>query len=482
MRRTRAQRTRTPVERRRRHSARGALYASLVLVGALLAAILVWMRPVLPAGWAADWWRVDWESKREVQLLQEYIQIDTSEPNGDPAAGAGWFADRLAELGLEPVTERVGDQVNVWAVIEGRSPEAVVLHHHVDVDPVWRRSAWKRDPFSGDVEAWWIYGRGAFDMKSVAVAQLLAAARLVESGRTPERSVILLATAGEERGSDLGTRWLLSQHPELVERFAVVLTEGGAVEGRAMDDLKYWGTEFVQKRLVRVYLCNGSREPLARLEEELQVPGGVHGEPELVPEVERFLGSYAPTRDSQRFQRLLAEPEELLRNRVAFESLPYYLRSFFVNEASPQGLREMPDGTWVLRIHLSLLPGADPERVLDDLLPRWFRFGNATRVQVEPSAAHGSALDHWAYQALDRLMAERYPDTPHGPLVLPTTLTDARFFRRAGIPTYGFTPFPVLTPEVVQLRYWGTVNERMALPGYVEGVDLYAELLDRLVG
>lgn len=468
-----------PLVRRRRNSARLALYVSLAVVGLVLVAILAWMRPRFDFGMSTGWAQVHWEDYPEVRLLQEYVRINTAAaPEGDPREGARWLARQLAAMGLLPVVEEVGDEANVWAVLEGEERGAIVLHSHIDVDPALHPEEWEHPPFSGVIEGPWLWGRGAFDMKSVTIAQLDALRRLTAKGLRPRKSVIFLATSGEETGSDLGTKWILRNHPELVERFEVVLTEGGAVEGRSLDELKFWGTEFVQKRLVDFTLC-GPEGALQPLVDELQGRGLIAGEPKLVPEVELFFEVYAPTRDAERLQELLLQPRELLRDRGTFESLSRYNKSFFRNELFPRGFVEV-DGGWELRLRAVLLPGEDPEKALDELLPPWRRHGLAMVIHDEGASPHGSPVDHWAFEAIDEVMEEVRPDVVHGPLVLPLTVTDARFFRDAGVTTYGFSPFGILTPQVVQLRWFGTINERISLIGYVEGVELYGDVLERL--
>ena len=106
----------------------------------------------------------------------------------------------------------------------------------------------------------WIYGRGVFDMKSVAIAQMLAMIDLKKSGAPLERSVLFLATSSEERGSRLGVRRLIQLHPEMVRGFWAVLTEGGVVEARSRDEIKFWGTEIGQKRYADLLVCGGDRE------------------------------------------------------------------------------------------------------------------------------------------------------------------------------------------------------------------------------
>jgi acetylornithine deacetylase/succinyl-diaminopimelate desuccinylase-like protein len=470
-------RGRTPLARRRRASARLALYLSLALVLAAAVGLLAWLTPGEWRDGATDWRSVDFAAMPEIQLLQEYIAIDTSDAPGQ-LAGARWFADRLAALGLEPVVDRVGEEANLWAIVEGESREAVVLHHHIDVEAVPNIEAWRVSPFRGTIEGPWLYGRGAFDMKSVAIAQLEAVRALLGSGRRPRRSVIVLATTGEEVGSDFGTRWVLRRHPELIERFAVVLTEGGAVEARSPEEIQYWGTEVAQVRVLRVDLCSGSREALVELERDL-VGLGLESEPRLVPEIERVLGAYALTRHGRQGE-LLSRPRRLLADRAAFRELPLYVRSFFVDLVVPHGVRPAAGGGHELALSLLLLPGTDPAEAVERLLPSWVRHGFAVRMFDEGAAGHGSPGEHWAFAALDRTVRESFPDAVHGPLYLPSTATDARFFRTMGVPTYGFTPFNVLTPEVLEVRRSGSINERIGLSGFVAGVELYRRALARL--
>jgi len=476
----------TQLARRRRTSARAALYAALALLAAVTAGFWTWLGRVGPLVEVFDWQRIDYESHPAVALLSSYIAVDTSMPGGDPPAGAELLAGHLRAAGVPVTIERVGElDVVMWAILEGDDPGAVVLHHHVDVEPVDRPERWSYPPFEATIEGPWLYGRGAFDMKSVAVAQLEAFLRLArrsaETGRRPARSVIYLATSGEEIGSDLGMRWLLRWHPELVERFAVVLTEGGAVEGREQGDVKYWGTEFVQKRNVAVTVCGDRRERLDGLRRELIAEGRPLTGLVVSPELEAFLAHYAPTRDRDDWRRLLADPHRLARDPVAFSRLPAYLRSLFRNEVVPFPVTET-DGGWEMELSIHLVPGADPAEVLAEMLPAWRLHGLGVTVEDEGAADHGSPLDHPVMEEIEAVLAEHYPGMPAGPIYLPWTITDARFVRARGVPAYGFSPFMVLTPEVLNLATQRTLNERIALPGFVEGVEIYAELLERIAG
>lgn len=473
---------RNDLERRWRAAARGALYLSLVVLALSAVAFQRWIGTLEREVPIYQWNDRDFAAEPAVRLLRDYIRIDTSLPGGDPQAGAAFLAERMRTAGLEVEVEPVGDNdVLLWSIIEGEDPRAIVLHNHIDVDPVERPDGWRHPPFAAEIDGPWLYGRGAFDMKSVAVAQLLAFQRLHASGHKPERSVIFLATSGEETGSDLGMKWFLRQHPELVDRFAVVLTEGGAVEGREQDDVKYWGTEFVQKRTVHVVVCGDSRERLEGLRHELIEDGRRLDGLVLAPETAAFLEHYASTRDSADLRDLLARSEELLYDPGRFAELPGYLQSMFRNEVVPFPV-ERVDGGWQMLLSVQLVPGADPERVIAERLPPWRLHGLGRTIHDEGGASHGSPPDHPVLAAIGAVLDERYPGMPSGPLFLPWTLTDARFLRARGIPTYGFSPFMVLTPEVLHLARMGTINERIALPGFLDGVEIYDELVARLAG
>ena len=207
------------------------------------------------------WSGVDFLALPEVQLLREYIAIDTSEPDANELPGAEFLARQLAAAGLAPHVERLaGGRANVWAFVEGEDPRAIVLAGHIDVEPAKGSEDWKYPPFGGVIDGPWMYGRGIYDMKSLTIAQLLAtidvARDAAATGRRPKRSILFLATSGEEIGSETGTRWILRAHPELVARMGVVLTEGGVVEATSADEVKYWGIEFAQKRFTEIVFCS----------------------------------------------------------------------------------------------------------------------------------------------------------------------------------------------------------------------------------
>lgn len=415
-----------------------------------------------------------------MRLLRQYVRIDTSAATGDERAGAAWLAARLRAAGVEPHVEHLGGRnANLWAVLEGSEPGALVLHHHIDVADIERPELWARPPFAAVYEPPWLIGRGVFDMKALAVAQLTAFLRLARSGERPRRSVVLLATGDEETGSRLGTEWLLRRHPELVERFWAVLTEGGVVEAVGPEEVKFWGVEVAQKRFADGIFCAASRARLEHLRDDL-AKHSLHpvSSLTLAPVVEEVLHAYAPTRGRPELTGVMRRPASALTDLAAYRRLPPYVQSMFRAELVPLAIENATGGGYRLPFVLHLPPGVDRDAALARLLPDWLTAGVAMHVEPARGADRASPLAHPVLRALRATVAQNYPQAPFGPWLVPWSATDARFFRQAGIPAYGFSPFLVVTTDSHSVD---GPNERLHVPGFVHGVDLYARVVRRIV-
>ncbi len=476
-----AKKIRTPFERRCRNSARISLYVSLALMGVLVLAGTRYLETLKPTYEPEPWKGIDFAQMEEVRLLQGYLRVDTSEPDADERAGARYLAEQLEAAGIEAHIEELGEtHANVWAILEGKDPKALVLHSHIDTDPIPYPDLWKREPTSGDIEGPWIHGRGAYDMKGIAIAQLVSFIELKQSGLPLERSVIFLATGSEEIGSDFGMKWILSQHPELAGRFWGMLTEGGALENRSLSNLKYWGIEFAQKRWTDVTLCSASRERLELLQEELKQqdntpPTSVR----LTPEIAEFFRAYGPSRDKPILRELLANPLELERNPALIEihEMPKFLYSMMTDEARPSTVIVETDGGFEIVVRFYLLPGSDFNKAKERLLPTWMTYGLDMTIDPPIGTDHSSPLDHPLYQQVVRSLRAEYPDAPIGPYFLPWTATDSRFVRRENVVAYGLSPFLVPLTDTLQI---GRPNEKLSLLGYLNGINVFRRLVFKL--
>jgi acetylornithine deacetylase/succinyl-diaminopimelate desuccinylase-like protein len=465
------------LESRRRQAARIALYGSLIVVGLLAWAVVQFLDSPLRSRQTEGWVHRDYANLPEVKLLQQYVRIDTSESTGDELAGAEFLAGHFKAAGIPYRIETIGPRkANLYAWLVGKDSRPLVLHNHIDVSDVDPKE-WFSPPFEARIQLPWIYGRGVFDMKSIAIAQMLAMIDLKKSGVPLKHSVLFLGTSSEERGSQLGVRRILLLHPEMVRNFWAVLTEGGVVEARARDDIKFWGTEFAQKRYADLIVCGGDRQRLEDLRTTLRAIGPTVTDLRLTPEARAVLSTYGPTRDRKDLRSMMSNLEGATSDIAAFRKLPGYIQSMMRNEAVPFKVEPAAGGGFELLIKFQLLPGEDLEAVREKLVPSWLTFGLTTRIDEPLSARGGSPLDNPVFKTIQATIHETYPDAPVGPYFLPWTATDARFFRTMGVPTYGFSPFLIMNTDTLQVDQ---ANERFALPGYVDGVELYRRVVRRL--
>jgi carboxypeptidase PM20D1 len=109
-------------------------------------------------------------------------------------------------------------------------PGALLSHIDVvpaDEDPA--TSKWTHPPFGGDMEAGYIYGRGALDMKNNVVAILEAVNQLLQEGFRPQRSLYVAFGHDEEVGGVHGAAKIVEHLKSQSVQLEFVLDEGGFV-------------------------------------------------------------------------------------------------------------------------------------------------------------------------------------------------------------------------------------------------------------
>ena len=131
------------LHRANRTAARISLYSSLVLTTVFAAVFVVGSRSFDTGGADLGWTPREFERIEEVVLLQDYLRIDTTAETGSEMAGARYLAEVLARDGIESeIIDMGGRRANLIAVLPGDSDQALVLHNHIDVDPIRDPEKW----------------------------------------------------------------------------------------------------------------------------------------------------------------------------------------------------------------------------------------------------------------------------------------------------------------------------------------------------
>jgi acetylornithine deacetylase/succinyl-diaminopimelate desuccinylase-like protein len=420
-----------------------------------------------------------------VRWLQEYLQIDTTNPPGGEEKAAEYLAAIAREGGAEVRVLRNGagraSMVARFAAEAPRCGGALALLHHIDVVPAGED--WRAPPFSGRFHEERIWGRGAIDIKSLGIAQLAAAIAVRRSGQRFCRDVLVVAVADEETGGKEGTAWLLERHPELFAGVDAVLNEGGnnrVNNGRVV----FWGVEVVQKRplWLRVSAAgrggHGSRfapmsathqlvTGLARLIERRQSF--------RVSDAARlFYGSLARLEDKDP-ALAIAALEEATRGPNPAAALGAGQQAYFVDSVQVTQIDTAP-GINVIApratgyVDIRLLPDTDADAFLAGVREL---LGPALEVEVVLAAPQvaPSPMDHPIYRALERVLGERAPLIPS---FLPGT-TDSRYFRERGIAAYGFSPFAIDSPDLQGIH---APNEYIRPAAFQRGIETLRRLLE----
>jgi acetylornithine deacetylase/succinyl-diaminopimelate desuccinylase-like protein len=160
-------------------------------------------------------------------LLQRLLRHNTVNPPGDERALQEELAALLRDAGFEvELIGRTEQRPNLIARLRGRAdgPTLCLLSH---VDTVLATpDEWTHDPWSGDLEDGFLWGRGAIDMKSQTAAEVTAAVSLAREGWRPAAGdLLVVVVVDEEVGGHEGAIWLTENHPGKV-RCDELLNEG----------------------------------------------------------------------------------------------------------------------------------------------------------------------------------------------------------------------------------------------------------------
>ena len=146
-----------------------------------------------------------------VEICRDLIRIDTTQLRRRVRAGgaegrrARRGAARRGRHRAASCSSRTPGRTSLVAQL-GRTPggeDALLLHGHLDVVPA-AADDWQVDPFSGEIQDGYLWGRGAVDMKDFDAMLLSVVRARARAGAVPERPIVLCFTADEEAGGHQG--------------------------------------------------------------------------------------------------------------------------------------------------------------------------------------------------------------------------------------------------------------------------------------
>ncbi len=160
-----------------------------------------------------------------VSVLQRYLQIDTTNSKNDREA-CQFLSSIFSHYHVKNQLIHIEDYHNFETYTDKTPHEKILLQNHLDVVPA-NRENWNFEPFGGHIDGNYLYGRGALDMKSIAVAQAYAFLKLVNENHPRTDLIKFCSLVQEETSSEFGARFYAERLDQLGYKNLIVLGEGG---------------------------------------------------------------------------------------------------------------------------------------------------------------------------------------------------------------------------------------------------------------
>jgi acetylornithine deacetylase/succinyl-diaminopimelate desuccinylase-like protein len=436
---------------------------------------------------------INWSAYQDqsVDLMRQYLRINTSNPPGNEIEAARFFKAIFDKEGIQSeIFEYKPGRANIIARLKGNgSKRPIILLNHSDVvtaDP----SAWRVDPFSADIVDGSIYGRGALDMKGEGLLQLMTMIILVRERAPLSRDVIFLATADEEV-KDEGSIWMIANKASLFKDAEYLLTEGGEnllAEGK----VKFVGVDVAEKAPFWLQLTakgqpgHGSR-PIAdsapnRLIRAMTKIIAYEPPIKLLPAVEKFFKDIAPLEAEPmrskfaNIRQALQDPAfaKELTSRREFGFLLHNTISLTMMNASKQTNVIPTEATCNLDVRL--LPGEQPEDFLAQLK---VVIADPT-IQIENvntfKPPNSSPINTELFEVISRVTKVHHPEALITTKML-SGYTESQLYRQLGIVSYGWAPIYTTVEEDEGVH--GN-NERITVKNVREGTREYYEVVSQI--
>lgn len=475
-----------------------------------------------------EWNEIEQEA---VKILRKLIQMDTQNvgEGTNETIAAKYLKQLLEDSGVEcsDVLEQKPGRGNLVARIRGDGNSGlgpVMLSAHLDTVRAprenWEQEGWKHDPFGAviDQDDGCLYGRGAVDMKNMAAMSVSVLLFVKRNNIKIKRDLLFAAVADEEaHGSKYGAKYLVENHPDLIEA-DIIMTEVGGCSSYA-DGREFFPVEIAEKSSMVVKITAkgpGGHASLPHTDNPIGRIGAIcetlsknrlrHRVTPAARAMLEGISTLLPWYKATVFRQLLSpwmEPyviEHLLTKAQAQAVIPvlHNIANPTMIQAGEQ-INQIPTSATVT-IDVRRIPGCPVDEILDDIkevigkqkfLPSVSPAGEkmAPELSIETivlpmDGVIQDAADPKVKEALDcihKVVSSRSGGSP----VIPYLLcggTDMKFFVLHPKKTpvcLGFSP--VRIPEGLEFpSLFHAVNERIPVEGFKWGLGVLTEVVFEL--
>lgn len=429
--------------------------------------------------------------QRPAELLQNLIRFDTTNPPGNERPCIEYINGLIKDAGIETIlVARTPKRPNLIARLkgEGKAPP-LLLYGHVDVVTT-EGQQWTHPPFDGHLVDGYIWGRGALDMKS-GIAMMLAAFLKARAEEAPlPGDVIFCAVADEEAGGDYGSRFLVNEHAPLFKDVKYAFGEFGGFN-MSMGGKRMYPIMVAEKQCCWMKITFHGRgghgsmpvhhQAMAKLARVLCLLDQKRLPYHLTPAVHMMLTSIADALGGATGLAVRALTSPLLAGAIigALGERGSIFAPLLHNTISPTILKASEKVNVIpsqasIGLDGRLLPGFTPKDMENEMRTLLSSDYDLEVLEYDPGP---SAPEMGLFDTLGAVIKETDPQGIAVPFVM-SGVTDARFFTKLGIQTYGFTPLRL--PD--DFSFIGTIHaadERVPMVALDFGVQAIFQAIQR---
>jgi acetylornithine deacetylase/succinyl-diaminopimelate desuccinylase-like protein len=432
--------------------------------------------------------------ERPVELLQNLIRIDTTNPPGNESECIIYINELLKEAGFDTTFfAKDKNRPNLIARLKGQGKTPpLMLYGHVDVVPT-ANQAWTYPPFEAKIVDGYIWGRGALDMKGGIAMMLAAVLRAKAEGLTPSGDIVLLILCDEEAGSEYGAKYLVETHSNQLAGIRYAIGEFGGYTAH-VGTKKFYPIQIAEKQVCWIKATirgpggHGARSirggAMAKLSNLLyrldkhRLP--VHITP-VTRQMIEIVASNLSFPKGLIFRQLL---NPFLTNSILklLGDISQYFDPLLHNTINATIVRggekiNVIPSEITVELDGRLLPGFSSDDMLTELQQV---IGEEVELELLRHDPNPAVQDMGLFNTLAGILRKADPDGIPMPMLLPAC-TDACVFSRLGIQTYGFTPMKL----PVGFNFFETIHaadERIPLEAMDFGAKAIYELLKHYNG
>jgi len=441
--------------------------------------------------------KTDWEARNAEasKILSDLLKINTV--RGNEGQAVQYLQKIFAKEGIPTrtiVPPNQPNRPNLIAELKATIPNplpGIVLVNHLDTVE-FDAKEWGEPPTSGLIKDGRIYGRGAIDMKGMAVMELMAILEIKRSGVPRSRNIMFLSLADEESGSVFGGQFITKNHAKEFQGYEYAINEGGV----ASRDIVIPGSTIFNIQ----YAEKGNLWIRAKATDL----GGHGSTPPKDYAAIKLMNFFRDVREWDNGIRITDETEAFFYQLGTISNFP---NSFFLKNAGNPFIKPLLSGTIRSNRHLTamttntksvtglmttegdkgenviastaygkldlrLLPGTDPDKVFAQLKEIAAPY-NIELTVTDSNPADSTPIDTPLFQTMASVAKSKFEKSTVTPFLSPGK-TDSSYMRRIGIKCYGLIP-AVLKAEDIDTMHGK--NENISVENLKLGSQILTEVL-----